>query len=106
MTLYTQIMRLFIAIPLPPEAQAALRQYEQQAAEHWSNFRFVLPEQLHITLRFLGELHDADMEGARKAFASVSPGDPFALRLGETLKLPPRGPPRVLAVKLGGMWIG
>ncbi len=49
-------MRLFVALPLPEAAQqAALRAC--RTLQEFGTGRFVLPEQLHMTLAFLGEVN-------------------------------------------------
>ena len=62
-------MRLFIAIH-PPEA--LLRQLEQTQQElkqrlPWPNFRWTGPGQMHLTLRFLGQLPEAELDPVLRA---------------------------------------
>lgn len=49
-------MRAFLAIPIPPEIQRRLH----GAAEKVEGLRAQRAETIHLTLRFLGEIEDAD----------------------------------------------
>ena len=75
-------MRLFIAIPLPPDITRALSAARVALEAHGATGRFVPRENYHITLHFLGdtdELHD--ITGAmRQAVRDIKP---FVLRLRE-----------------------
>src|ERR1700743_3215881 len=48
-------MRLFLGIALPPETRQALEQFVLILHKVAPNLRWSLPEQLHVTLQFLGE---------------------------------------------------
>lgn len=63
--------------------------------------RWVRPEALHVTLRFLGEI-DAPEAGplARRASQEVAPLRPFALHLGPAELFPSARRPRVVALGL------
>jgi 2'-5' RNA ligase len=69
-------MRLFIAVDLPDEVVAQARELCQGlAGAHWSN-----PAQLHLTLRFLGDVAD-DRVAALRADLERVRGAPFTLGL-------------------------
>ncbi len=51
-------MRLFIAIPLPPDITRALAAARVALEAHGATGRFVPRENYHITLHFLGETDD------------------------------------------------
>ena len=73
-------MRLFIAIPLPPDITRALSSARAALEEHGASGRFVPRENYHITLHFLGEtsaLHDI-ADAMREAARDIKP---FVLRL-------------------------
>ena len=86
--------RLFVALTLPDEIKRSL----EPLATGLDDVRWLLPEQQHLTLRFLGELDDGVMADVGEALALV-PGIPFELRLKGIGHFPPRGEPRVL-------WVG
>lgn len=48
-------MRLFIAIPMSPEAMKTLSQVREQFEAATSGLRWSAPESWHVTLRFLGQ---------------------------------------------------
>jgi RNA 2',3'-cyclic 3'-phosphodiesterase len=75
-------MRLFIAIPLPPDITRALASARVALEEHGATGRFVPRENYHITLHFLGEtdaLKDIT-DAMRQAVRDIRP---FVLRLRE-----------------------
>jgi 2'-5' RNA ligase len=49
-------MRAFIAIELPPEVQAELRGRQQTLKKTGLNARWVRAENIHLTVKFLGEI--------------------------------------------------
>ena len=74
-------MRLFLAIPLSPSVQEALLSAQADLRRQGKG-TFPPPENLHLTLAFLGEI--SDLDGARAALASVS-CRPFSLAVGGPL---------------------
>ncbi len=48
-------MRLFIALPISAQAQAALAERQKDLAAALTGWRWSAPENLHLTLAFLGE---------------------------------------------------
>jgi len=87
-------MRLFVAVDLPECAKDQLAEVrcELPAA------RWVPVEQLHLTLRFIGEVDRATFQLIKKALASVHV-DKFPLTLRGVGHFPPGKHPRVL-------WVG
>ncbi len=75
-------MRLFIAIPLPPDVRRELSAAQQRLMGVCPEGRFVPSENFHITLHFIGE--SADMAGAALACDEAVRGiHPFVLRLSD-----------------------
>ncbi|HLL88299.1 MAG TPA: RNA 2',3'-cyclic phosphodiesterase [Tepidisphaeraceae bacterium] len=95
-------MRLFVAIPLPADARAVIRKFGQDHEAALPQWRWIRPDQLHVTLKLIGEVDDVTADGAKKALASVHAGEPFALRFAGLLRIPAGRNARVLACKLGG----
>jgi 2'-5' RNA ligase len=85
-------MRTFVALELPEEFLASLREYTEPLRERYPGFRWTKEENLHITLVFLGELdgrelsilEDAAVTAARNVTAfSISAGRLFTLPRGK-----------------------
>jgi 2'-5' RNA ligase len=94
-------VRLFFAIELPPEAQAALGRLVP--ADGGRDYRCVDPSLLHVTLVFLGEQPEDQvpvLEQLDRAAARLS--TPGVLRLGAAGHFGSARAPRVLWVDLAG----
>lgn len=96
-------LRTFIALALEEPALGAatrclvaLREGPLGAAA-----RFVRPEGLHVTLRFLGAIDSLAVQPLARAVAeAVAPLSPFVLRLGALRAFPSPQRPRVLTLGL------
>jgi len=86
--------RLFVAIDLPE----SIRQQLSSLCCGLPGARWVSPEQMHLTLRFIGDVDGRQLSLIREALAEL-PGVPFFLRLENIGFFPPRGNPRVV-------WVG
>ncbi|MCJ7440951.1 MAG: RNA 2',3'-cyclic phosphodiesterase [Thermoanaerobaculaceae bacterium] len=88
-------MRLFLAIPLPPEA---LRRLESMvAALEGRDLKVVRPEGLHLTLVFLGEREAEEAEGIGRLLESPELDVPrIPASLGGYGRFPACGSPRVI----------
>ena len=75
-------MRLFLAIPLPPDILRAVSTSRTQLEQFGARGRLVPRENYHITLHFLGET-DALADAADALREAVRDIRPFVLRLGE-----------------------
>lgn len=76
-------MRLFIAIPLPPEVQRSVCTVQEELRQKVSSGRFVPDGNHHITVRFIGE-SDALADIADAMHESVRDAKPFLVRLQGT----------------------
>lgn len=83
--------RLFIAID-PPQA---IRDQLTSLCCGLPDARWVPPEQLHLTLCFIGEVSGTAFLDIREALAEIAAA-PFALRVQGVGFFPPRGQPRVV----------
>ena len=90
-------MRLFLAIPLPPDL--ATRAFEILPTA-LPGLRRVKAENLHITLAFLGHTPDERLDDvAAAAREAALPVSPFRLSFDRAGRFPERGRPRVV-------WLG
>ena len=100
-----ETLRLFIELTLPPEIVEALGRIQRVCRTRLpeGSIRWVAPEGIHLTLRFLGETagsRQTDAEAAVKAAVRAAPG-PQRLELSGYGSFPSgRTAPRVLFVGL------
>ncbi len=88
--------RMFVAIALPEPIRAALAALTQPLPEvAWTPHA-----QLHLTLRFLGDVADERLEAVTQHLSSVRV-EPFILPLEDIGSFPPNAAPRVVWVGVG-----
>jgi RNA 2',3'-cyclic 3'-phosphodiesterase len=98
--------RLFVAVPLPAEANDAIAALVERVRARGvpgggRDVRWVRMEGLHITLRYLGPTLDPQVEPARAATIEAGDGaTAFDLVLGKAGCFPPDGRPRALWVDI------
>jgi 2'-5' RNA ligase len=71
-------MRCFVAVELPPELRDGIERVQKEVA--LPGLRLVKPEQVHLTLKFLGEVQEAKIDAVARALLSVRAA-PFQARL-------------------------
>jgi 2'-5' RNA ligase len=86
--------RLFVAVDLPSEIKEAL----SAICFGLPGARWVPTDQLHLTLRFIGEVNGNLFKDIKDMLSSVAAA-PFAMRLKGVGHFPPRKRPRVI-------WVG
>lgn len=96
-------MRLFAAIDLDDSSRAAIRAEQKRIGtmlgESRERIRWVRPEQMHLTLVFLGEVSESSSGSVVDAMSQPVPKPPFDLTFQGVGVFPERGSPRAL-------WIG
>lgn len=88
--------RLFIALDLPEATKKSL----QALSFGIPGAKWVRPEQLHLTVRFIGDVDGGLFHDISDILAEMD-HSPFSLELKGVGYFPPRGAPRVLWVGLG-----
>jgi RNA 2',3'-cyclic 3'-phosphodiesterase len=78
-------MRLFVALEIPAAVRDNLAAFikdmsvlSEQVEQKW--VRWVRPQNLHVTLKFIGEVADAKLDGIRAALATVRGNGPLEVR--------------------------
>lgn len=96
--------RCFVAIELPAEVKGELARVESEFKKVRMDFlRWVRPDAIHLTLKFLGEVPDARVPELVRAMGSaVKWAAPFALELGGPGVFPGLRQPRVFWVGVEG----
>ena len=98
------MVRAFIAVDPPQEARDALaRAIDRLQMGGVSGVRWVKPEAIHLTLKFLGEVDPALFDKVSGAMERAAQGMlPFTLALSEIGAFPSHVNPRVIWVGLTG----
>ncbi|MEK6676735.1 MAG: RNA 2',3'-cyclic phosphodiesterase [Planctomycetota bacterium] len=90
-------LRLFVAIELNDAAKTRLVEVQQELTEQCKGVRWTSAEQLHLTVKFLGEVEEKRVEKVKSAIVSSAASVPgFTLKIGGCGCLPPKGVVRVL----------
>lgn len=88
-------MRLFVAIEIASDIRKRMVDFMNQAQPRLTNARWVRPEGLHITLKFLGNVADQRRSAIDQALRGVK-GTPFGVSLQKIGLFPNPRSPRVL----------
>ena len=96
-------MRLFVAAELPPSLRLELAAVQEEMKSALLRVRWVRPEGIHLTLKFLGESGEARLDAIREALAGAGRGiAPFRLRACGAVAYPERGAPRLIWIETRG----
>jgi RNA 2',3'-cyclic 3'-phosphodiesterase len=95
-------MRCFVAIELSSAVRARLADLQKRLAPLDRDVRWTRPEQIHLTVKFLGEVPDGDVPGVCDVAAQIASGyAPFEIEVRGTGCFPPRGSARIVWAGLG-----
>jgi 2'-5' RNA ligase len=92
-------MRLFVAIELPDAVRKHLLRL-QDLLRPIIPARWTQTEQLHLTLKFLGETPDEDLPRLIEAMRNVAVDQTIQLQTQAVVYFPTRGPLRIVAVAM------
>jgi 2'-5' RNA ligase len=93
-------MRCFIAIKLPKEVKDEVARIQGQLRRLDLHAKWVEFQNLHITIKFLGEIKEELLPKIKEIISGINPlVKPFVLALSEVGGFPSLGRPRVL-------WLG
>lgn len=95
-------MRLFVAIDIPEEVRSALSAAATKLKAAAPDARWVRPESLHLTLKFIGEQPEEKLPVIRGALEAVQGVAPFTLAMYGLYFFPDKRFPRVLAAFVHG----
>jgi 2'-5' RNA ligase len=90
-------MRLFIAIPIPENVKKYIASVQDEF--HKFPLRFVRPEQIHITIDFLGEIPDNKVEDIVQNLDKIR-SERFSLRLTSLGSFPSKEKIRVVWIAI------
>ncbi|MGD1278688.1 MAG: RNA 2',3'-cyclic phosphodiesterase [Tepidisphaeraceae bacterium] len=92
-------MRLFVAIELPEVVRQHLQRM-QDALRPVIPARWTKSEQLHVTLKFLGETLDADVPRVIEGLRTIQIEQPIQLSVSGVVCFPPHGLIRIVAAAM------
>jgi 2'-5' RNA ligase len=93
-------MRTFIAIELPQEIKDALGRLQGQLKASGADVKWVAPNNIHLTLKFLGEIDDSQLDGVKRIIEDVAKSQScFSIHLSSLGAFPKINFPRVI-------WVG
>ncbi|MCX6356773.1 MAG: RNA 2',3'-cyclic phosphodiesterase [Candidatus Aureabacteria bacterium] len=93
-------VRLFVAIELDEAAWQALGRIQARLTRELPAVRWVKPEAIHLTLKFLGDTREDDVERVKESLKQSASGIiPFAVHLSGLGAFPNSRNPRVI-------WVG
>jgi len=96
-------LRSFIAIELPLAIRSALAELQRELRRCNADIRWVKPDNIHLTLKFLGEVREDRIDGIVKGIRDVCGRyGHFRLEVRDLGVFPNRRSPRVLWVDVSG----
>lgn len=69
-------LRAFLAVDIGAEVRENLRRLQERLKRSQADARWVRPESIHLTLRFLGDILEADLPKLEPVMAAASAGQP------------------------------
>ena len=94
------LIRVFIAIAVPPSVQDAVEELQERVKESRVPIRWVKPSHLHLTLKFLGNVNEEQIENIKESLIKAAREvNTFSLKASEIGVFPNINYPRVL-------WLG
>ncbi len=99
----SETIRAFIAFSLPENVVSSIRRVQEELKTFGFKMRWVPPENIHLTLRFLGDINAADSKAIQAAMEkAAAPYPPIPLVAKGFGVFPGIKRPRVLWVGLSG----
>jgi RNA 2',3'-cyclic 3'-phosphodiesterase len=89
-------VRLFIALDFPGAVRESLHELIARLKQESSDARWVRPEGMHITLKFIGETDSKKVDSLRNALAAIHSPQPVELHFQGLGFFPHERQPRVL----------
>jgi 2'-5' RNA ligase len=89
-------MRLFVALDIPDAVRRALRELMARLKPECSDARWIRPEGIHITLKFLGESDEWKLDSIKSALSPLHSDRPLELDFRSIGFFPNEFHPRVI----------
>lgn len=90
-------MRTFIAIALPKNTRDSLAQLQEQLKKTGADVKWVEPENIHLTLKFLGEIDEQKLSRISEVIKDIAGNKKsFSVRISSLGAFPKISSPRVI----------
>jgi 2'-5' RNA ligase len=97
------MIRAFLAIDLPASLRPVLSRAQEELKKSGADVKWVPPGNIHLTLKFFGNITEPQVEAISQAAARVAAGQvPFTLTLTGAGAFPSPKNPRVVWLGVGG----
>lgn len=97
-------LRTFLGIDLPFSVQSEIGQKQQSIKREINGLSWVNPDNLHITLKFLGATTESQIEEIQKTLErSLEGTSPFLIELGGLGVFPDKHAPQILWIGIEGL---
>lgn len=94
------MIRTFIAIEIPPDIKEEIARFQVETTDAGFPVRWVKSQNIHVTLKFIGEIHETLVRQVIKdVFEGSSLGKKFQITIGGTGVFPNVNKPRIF-------WVG
>ena len=91
------VMRCFLAIELSDAVRSRLAALQDRLRERTRGVRWARAEQIHLTMKFLGDVRDGDVPAVTEAARQIAEQfEPFELTIAGTGCFPPHGAARIV----------
>ncbi|MBN1914111.1 MAG: RNA 2',3'-cyclic phosphodiesterase [Candidatus Omnitrophica bacterium] len=95
-------MRSFIAISLPPDIKDALARMQEKLKKSGADVKWVAPANIHLTLKFLGDLNEKKLEAVYGAMEDTAKNNTrFYARIRDLGAFPKVSSPRIIWAGIG-----
>src|SRR6266480_1865155 len=95
-------MRLFVAIELDDPFRNRLVEVQDALRRVQPNISYTRPENLHLTLKFIGEFEETKLPQLRESLNEVLKLGEFTMAMTALDFLPERGPIRIIGAAVNG----
>ena len=91
-----RILRAFIGIEVSDDVRAALTRVQDDFSGCGAKVKLVAPANVHLTMKFLGEIDDQMAGNVASAMAEAAGAGPITFEVAGLGQFPPHGKPRTL----------
>ncbi len=88
--------RIFLGIPVSEEIKEKVKEIQEELEKVEGGFKIVKPENLHLTLKFMGEVKEEKVEKIKEILKKIDLGERFKVKVREVGAFPKENYVRVI----------